>query len=55
MKYIKGNTTKEELYALAGAESRNTEGLKHPCEVSDAIWFEYIDLCFSEKFLVNYY
>ena len=55
MKYIKKNTTKEELYALPAVESGNTEGLKRPCAVSDAMWFGYVDLYFSEKFQVSYY
>ena len=55
MKYIKANTTKEELYALPVAESENTKGLKRPCGVSYAMWFGFVDLCFSEKFQVSYY
>ena len=54
MKYIKEGTTKEELYALPAAESGNSEGLKLPYRVGNTMWFEFIDLCFSEKFQVSY-
>jgi len=55
MKYIKEDTTKEELYALPAAESGNTTGLKRPCGVDDTMWFEFVELCFSKKFQVSYY
>ena len=50
--YINENTTKEELYVLPMAKSSNGEELTRPKGLGDPMWFEFVDLCFSEKFKV---
>ena len=52
VKYIKENTTREELYALLMAESSNGKELTRSKGVGDPMWVGFVNLCFSEQFKV---
>jgi len=47
VKYIKKDTTKEQLYALPLRESAKDNELARPKRVGDSMWFGFVDLCFS--------
>ena len=55
VKYIKKDTTKEQLYALPLPESAKENEITRPKGVGDPMWFGFVDLCFSDKFKVSYY
>ncbi|CAO2840538.1 unnamed protein product [Amaranthus hypochondriacus] len=50
MKYINAETTKEDLYNLPGVDEGQENELTRPKGVGDAMWHEFVDWCFSEKF-----
>lgn len=52
MKYINDKTTKDELYNLPSAESGVQNVRTCLRGVSDAMWHEFVDLCFTDKFKV---
>ena len=52
MKYIKENTTREELYALPMVESSYGEELTCPKGVGNPMWVRFVDLSFSDQFKV---
>ena len=52
VKYIKKDTTKEQLYALPLPESAKDNELARSKGVGDSMWFGFMDLCFSDQFKV---
>jgi len=52
VKYIKKDTTKEQLYALPMPESAKDNELACPNGLGDSMWFGFVDLCFSDQFKV---
>ncbi|CAO2825126.1 unnamed protein product [Amaranthus hypochondriacus] len=50
MTYINDKTTKEELYNLPSAESGFENERTRPRGIGDAMWHEFVDLCFTDKF-----
>ena len=53
MKYIKKDTTKEQLYAFPLPGFAKENDITLPKGVGNSMWFGFMDLCFFDKFKVS--